>query len=292
MFASKAIEQLWFRRRADGAFAARPGAGASVDATAWAVIALAAAGESTARLEPPLAWLAARQLEDGRLPLEPELRDVIWPTPLAMLAWSAAGTHADRVARAAEFLLRHTGRHWKRKPEDPVAHDTSIQGWPWVLGTHSWTVPTALALLALRRAGRGDHPRVAEGVAMLIDRQLPAGGWNYGNTLVFGQTLRPMADTTGAALAALAGLTSRDKVAASIHYLEGAVRRVRTPLSLGWGLLGLAAWDLRPAPAAQWIEQSLAVSPHTGPYETAALAVLLAAAFAPRGLLEIQAKGG
>jgi len=287
MLASKAIEQLWFRRRADGAFAARPGAEPNIEATAWAAIALAGAGEQAARLEPSLNWLAARQLEDGRLPLEPELADVIWPTPLAMLAWSAAGSHPDRVARAAEFLLRHTGRHWKRKPEEPVAHDTSIRGWPWVLGTHSWIVPTALAVLALRRAGRGEHPRVAESVALLLDRRLPAGGWNYGNTVVFGQTLRPMADTTGAALAALAGLTSRDKVAASIHYLEGAVKRVRTPLSLGWGLIGLTAWNARPAAAADWIEESLRAPERTAPYETASLAVLLIAALAPRQPLGI-----
>jgi len=288
MLASKAIEQLWARRRADGAFAARPAAAGGVDATAWAVLALAAAGEPTARLEPSLAWLAARQREDGRVPLDPELDEVVWPTPLAMLAWSAAAAYPDRLSRAADFLLSQTGRHWKRKPEDPVAHDTSIRGWPWVLGTHSWIVPTALALLALRRAGRKDHPRVGEGVALILDRQLPTGGWNYGNTVVFGQRLRPMADTTGAALAALAGLTPREKVTASIHYLEGVVKRLRTPLSLGWGLLGLAAWDVRPAPAADWIEESLAASARTGPYETAALAVLLTAAWAPKGLLETR----
>jgi hypothetical protein len=286
MLARQGIEELRARRRADGAFAARPGAAPGIDATAWAVVALTAAGEPRARLEPSLAWLAARQQEDGRVPLDPELDEVIWPTPLAMLAWSAAGTHPDRLARAAEFLLRQTGRHWERKPEDPVAHDTSIRGWPWVLGTHSWVVPTALALLALRRAGRGDHPRVAEGAAMLVDRQLPGGGWNYGNTVVFGQRLRPMADTTGVALAALAGLTPREKVAASLHYLEGVVNRIRTPLSLGWGLLGLAAWDVRPAAAADWIEESLAASARAGPYETAALAVLLTAAWGPQGLLE------
>lgn len=289
MLGRNATDDLRMRCLPDGAFPPRPGAGPAVDSTAWAIVALAAAGEEGPQLAPSLGWLAARQLEDGRVPLEPELRDVIWPTPLAMLAWCAAGAHPDRVARAAEFLLRHTGRHWKRKPEDPVAHDTSIPGWPWVLGAHSWIVPTALALLALRRAGRPEHPRVAEAVAMLLDRQLPSGGWNYGNTVVFGQTLRPMPDTTGTALAALAGLISREKVAASIHYLDEAVKRVRTPLSLGWGLLGLAAWNARPAAAVAWIEEALEASGHLGPYETGSLAVLLIAALAPQGLL---VKGG
>lgn len=285
MLVFKAIEELRSRRHAEGAFPTRPGAGPAIDATAWAVVALAASGTEARWLAPSLEWLAGRQLDDGRVPLTADLRDVIWPTPLAMLAWSAAGAHPDRVARGAEFLLRHTGRHWKRNPEDPVAHDTSIQGWPWVLGAHSWTVPTALALVALRRAGRADHPRVAEAVAMLLDRQLSTGGWNYGNTVVFRQTLRPMADTTGAALAALAGLTTREKVAASIHYLEEAVKRIRTPLSLGWGLLGLTAWNARPAAAAAWIEETLAASERLGPYETASLAVLLTAGLAPQGLL-------
>ncbi len=281
----KLIEELRSRRRVDGAFAARPGAGAAVDATAWAVVALAATPEESWRLTTGCDWLAARQLEDGRVPLQPELRDVIWPTAPAMLAWISTSLYSERVARAAEFLLRHTGRHWKREPDDPVAHDSSIRGWPWVLGTHSWVVPTALALLALRRAGRGEHPRVAEAVALLLDRQLPAGGWNYGNTMVFGQPLRPMPDTTGAALVALAGVTPREKVNASIRYLEEAVKRVRAPLSLGWALLGLTAWNARPAAAAAWIEEALAASDRLGPYETGSLAVLLTAALAPQGLL-------
>ncbi|MCS6951283.1 MAG: hypothetical protein NZM33_00325 [Bryobacteraceae bacterium] len=119
---------------------------------------------------------------------------------------------------------------------------------------------------------------------MLLNRQLPGGGWNYGNTTVFGQPLRPLPDTTGVALCALAGLTGRSSVLLSIGYLERILGRIRTPLSLGWGLLGLASWGARPQSASAWIEEALDRETHFGPYETSSVAVLLLASCSPNGL--------
>lgn len=279
-----ALESLRRRRQADGGFGSRPSLAAEAGSTAWATLALAACGAPREEVRLSLAWLADRQLADGRIPLAPDQPDVIWPTPVVMLAWCAAGSDLDRVQRAAQFLLAHTGRHRPRDPDSAVGHDTSLRGWPWVLGTHSWVTPTALSVLALCRAGYRSHVRVAEAVRMLQDRQLPGGGWNYGNTTVFGQSLRPLPDTTGAALCALAGLTDRAAVLASLGYLERILTRIRTPLSLGWGLLGLASWHVRPPTAEAWIEETLRREMHFGPYETSSLAVLLLAARSPYGL--------
>lgn len=120
---------------------------------------------------------------------------------------------------------------------------------------------------------------------MLLNRQLPGGGWNYGNTTVFGQSLRPLPDTTGAALCALAGLAERKLVLPSIGYLARSLSRIRTPLSLGWGLLGLASWNAWPESAGAWVEETLDRQKYLGPYETSSLAVLLLAAHSPNGLI-------
>ena len=172
------------------------------------------------------------------------------------------------------------------EPTDSVAvgHDPRLVGWPWVLGTYSWVEPTALAVLALCRAGHTHHARVEQGVRLLLDRQLSRGGWNYGNTTVYGTELVPQLDMTGVALSALAGLVEADRVAKSIIFLENATRAARTPQSLAWGILGLGAWARRPAQAAAWVDASLALGERYGGYRTTHLAMLLAARGAERAL--------
>ena len=161
-------------------------------------------------------------------------------TPAAKAEWSAA------ARRAAGWLLTVRGR--PIGPSDvmeegrPVyGHDTTLQGWPWVEGTHSWVEPTAISLLALRSAGRAGHPHCREAVKLLLDRQLPAGGWNFGNTTVFGHVLRPQVQPTGLALAALAGEADiRPKVQGSLDFSRTTLSRRTTAASLGYALMGLA----------------------------------------------------
>ncbi|MCA9481876.1 MAG: hypothetical protein KC545_16145, partial [Nitrospira sp.] len=62
---------------------------------------------------------------------------------------------------------------------------------------------------------------------MLIDRQLPHGGWNSGNTLVFGKELLPLPECTGIALQALAGNTERPLVEHSLSYLLDQLPHLR-----------------------------------------------------------------
>lgn len=121
--------------------------------------------------------------------------------------------------------------------------------------THAWVEPTAYAILALRGAGKGEHPRVREGTQLILDRAIPGGGWNYGNPRVYRNTLRPFPGTTGIALAALAGQPSDSRIESGIAYLSHELRRVRSPMSLGWGLIGLTAWGRRPDEASVWLEE-------------------------------------
>ncbi len=281
------LAALILRRLPDGGFAAREGGVYRPDATAWAILALAAAGWEEPALHAARARLAADQQLDGRLPLAPEHPEAFWPTPLAILAWQGASSFSAQQSKAVHFLLNNSGRHFPKKPDSPFGHDSTLKGWPWIDGTHSWVMPTSLAIIALTAAGSGGQARVEEAKRLLLDRQLPGGGWNYGNTTVFGQTLFPMPETTGAALTALAGQIAKAEVAASLAYLAKRVAEIRTPLSLCWGLWGLTAWEARPPAAAQWLKECWQRQDRYGTYDTVALALLALAWIARPGYCPI-----
>jgi len=122
---------------------------------------------------------------------------------------------------------------------------------------------------------------------MILDRQLPDGGWNYGNTFVFGKELLPIPTCTGHALCALAGYTELDVLKLSIDYLNREARKIRTPLSLAWSIFGLTAWSNQPHKAHDWILESLALQSKYGTYDTALLSQLIVAYFTSGNLLSL-----
>ena len=278
------VDRLWERALPEGGFAVKPGGNYRPDATAWAILALSAAGTKADRLESSRASLAASQRSDGRVCVSPEHPEAFWPTPLAVLAWQGSRSHLQQKSRAVEFLINTTGRHPQRKPNARVAHDTSIRGWPWIANTRSWVEPTALSMTALQIAGRGEHERAREATRMLMDRQLNQGGWNYGNTFVFDKELRPMPEYTGMALSALAGRVPETRVKHSLAYLTSQVVNLHTPLSLGWSLMGLGAWGKRPNDSLRRIIESLALQEIYGTYDTPLHSLLIASFFASGGL--------
>lgn len=263
------------RALSDGGFSGRPGGDFQTDSTAWGILAFRASGGAEELLERSRHLLVREQLQDGRICLNKTHPASYWPTSLAILAWQDSLPSREGQQRAIRFLLDTTGFHFPRTPDASSAHDSLLKGWPWVAETHSWVEPTAMSVMALRATGYGRHDRVKEAVHMLLDRQLPHGGWNYGNTLVYGKELHPMPESTGAALAGLSGAVDRDAVLPSLHYLQGEVPRLRTPISLGWSLLGLAAWRLSPPNAAELVERCLANQERYGEYETSALCLLV-----------------
>ncbi len=259
----------------EGGFLTRPDGHYRCDATAWAILAAEAHGASTSELAPSRARLTSRQRTDGGLAIDADHGESLWPTPLAAMAWAGSSLSASSQRLAVRYLLESQGLHWDRVPESPIGHDTSIPGWAWTLGAHSFVEPTVLSLLALSRAGEAGHERAQQGAALLLDRQLSAGGWNYGNTLVFGQELVALPSTTGMALCALAGRVARDQVERSLNYLQVEAARIRTPLSLGWALAALDGFGERSDQADAWIEETLARQSVVGAFETSELALLL-----------------
>jgi hypothetical protein len=119
---------------------------------------------------------------------------------------------------------------------------------------------------------------------MLMNRQLSSGGWNYGNTLAFGKELFPQPDCTGIALSALTGYVPAGEVEKSVRYLRTEIPRLRTPLSLGWGILGLGAWGQRPGQATAWIRESMSRQQKYGVYDTTLVSLLLLALQRKEGL--------
>lgn len=224
-----------------------------------------------------MSWLQERQLDDGRVPASNATDAPGWPTGLATLAWitappGQAASHSRHVDAAVRWLLRTSGAPIPKHP-DLFGHDTTLRGWPWVRDTHSWIEPTAYAILALRATGRADNDRVREGLRLIWDRAIPGGGWNHGNTRVYQQMLPPFPAPTGIVLAALAGTTRTPAIDAAIQYLTRTLADVRAPITLGWGLIGLTAWNARPPAADAWLAESAArvVSQRGRSVETALL---------------------
>ncbi len=283
---SHSIATLRQRALIEGGFGNTDNSNYRSDATAWAILALVAAGNNSDHelLSRARTRLAASQLSDGRVSISPEHPEVYWPTPLALLAWHQSPAHQEMLSRAAKFLLNNSGTHWQSTPEDPDRHDHNLRGWPWLAATYSWTAPTALGVIALKTTGYGTQPRLAEAQSLILDRECLHGGWNYGNRLVFGAELRPMPEDTGIALNALKDSTAKVTLAPSLTYLKSLVKSLRTPIALGWSLLGLGAWGERPAAAADWLSECWQRQERYGVYDTASLSLLILASCSSGGL--------
>jgi hypothetical protein len=284
---AKALQQLRERALSGGGFGIHKGGDFRPDATAWGIIALNALEPETGLIEAARQRLAGAQLGDGRVPISKDHPEAIWPTSLAVLAWQGVPAWKGAQEKAAAYLLATSGMHWKKEPESVASHDTDLKGWSWRSDTFSWCEPTAMAMMALEIAGYGNHPRLEEAKLMLLDRQIPGGGWNYGNTTVFGQVLNPMPESTGMVLNALSHKVSRETVQKSLAYLEKSYPSLKTPRSLGWALLGLGAWGARPAAAPAAIGDCLGRQERFGGYDTSSLALILVATKATGGLVSL-----
>ena len=272
---------------ADAAAVNRP------DAQAWTLLGLRAAGEDASA---HASRLARFQLEDGSLPVRPDLPQAHWPTAIAALAWAGLGDDSRSRARLATRFLTHIEGQHQPKP-DTVGHDTSIIGWSWIDKTHSWVEPSSLALLAIDRAGVDDDraerakKRAAWATDMIMDRQLPGGGWNYGNTVVLKNTLKPLPEETAMALAALRGRVEAAEVGRSLKYLDSERPHLRSPATLAWALLASKAWG-RPVDSEPLVRACLGAQSVVGEYPVDMLAQLLVAVRRPELVLgETDAEG-
>ncbi len=173
---ASALQWLENQRSAAGCWGYLPGASCAGEPTVLAC----AAG-----LRPPLDWLETADLG---------------------FAWMLLGVALRREPRALDLRRRCCERLLATRAlviERTPGHDGTIPSWGWVPDTASWVEPTAYAILSLVATGFGDHPRVAEGRRMLLDRQCADGGWNYGNPVVLGTVMESYPGPTAWAVMAL-----------------------------------------------------------------------------------------
>jgi hypothetical protein len=179
-----------------------------------------------------------------------------WTTSLAVLTLIAIRRQTKHVQMGIRWLLDARGREanwfwrWKFQTVDKsVQFDPAKYGWSWILGTTSWVIPTAFCLIALRQVKNhglyetaGVVERIHMGMRMLFDRMCRGGGWNAGNGMAFGMQYSAYIDATAIALLALCGHEKQPGVQASLAWLMNRLPGCRSPYSLAWGTLALAAY--------------------------------------------------
>jgi hypothetical protein len=228
----------------------------AAEPTALAVLALAGHGRVEAARKAADA-LASMQQTNGEVAVRAGEQWPGWPTSLAVCAWCAIDRsgYQHRIDLAIRWLLANRGQPVDQS--EAFGHNTALVGWAYAEQTHSWIEPTAFGVLAMKSAGRPNEPAAREGVAVLIDRQLPGGGLNYGNTYVLGQLIRAHTEPTGIGLVALAGESDPShRLAKSIAWLRRSIGPETTPLSLGWSSLGLKAQRVDLPDADAWLESA------------------------------------
>jgi len=242
---------------------------------------------SQAALEPTCLGLLALRWDSSpararglRLLLELQNPNGSWPafrcddsegsglTALAVIALINNGETTLQTERGVEWLLGSKGREshwlWRWKFETTDIHvrfDPSKFGWPWLPGTCSWVIPTALSIIALRQAFVCCKPdqvkfRIRRGTEMLLDRACPGGGWNAGNGVVYGVPLVPHLDATAIALIALGGEQRNHAVASALDWLEHTAQTCSAPWSLAWSILAL---DTRSRPVEGLVDRLCAL---------------------------------
>jgi hypothetical protein len=109
-------------------------------------------------------------------------------------------------------------------------------------GTFSWVEPTSYFLIALKRirrqlVGTNVDERIRQGESMIYDRMCDGGGWNYGNSVVYGEKLWPYADITAIALIALQNRHDAIENRVSFAALQNAVKTANSGLALSWSAI-------------------------------------------------------
>jgi len=272
-----AIDALDRRQNPDGGWGAGAGKRSNTEITCLALLGLHAAGDPGlgASVSRALRSLGALQRPGGSWPLSGDLPEGSWTTALATFSLALFEPHRERAVLGAKWLLRQQGRTpgWvarllaRVQREKPVVElNPDLKGWPWTGGTFSWVEPTAYALLALKKlrahlTGTTIGARIREGELMLFDRMCESGGWNYGNSRVFGARLPPYPDTTALALLALQDRAVAEAHRLSLLALQRMAAGVESGLALSWSIICGAAYG---RDTGEWIERLVRAYAATG----------------------------
>lgn len=234
-----------------------------------------------------ITFLLKSQLGDGSWPAFRGDSEGSWTTALAVCSLNATGDFAAAREKAARWLVAERGREgnwlwrWKFKTVDrSVRFDPDKYGWSWSGDAASWVIPTAFSVVALKQftacsRTAESEKRIRLGVEMLLDRACVDGGWNAGNSIVYGVPLRPHIEATAIALLALQDEERSSVIHAGIEWLKGRATSIRSAESLAWCILSLFVYQ----EPIQELKEALAakLSANSGVENTATLATALLA---------------
>jgi hypothetical protein len=247
------FQEVHSRELAGGGWSSSGSPQMSLEATCLAIFsALAEQPSSAPQVVRPLLHA---QFTDGSWPSFIGDRDSSWTTALAICVLNAANDSSGARERGLSWLLKTNGREanwfwrWKFKLADrAVRFDPDRYGWPWLPGSASWVIPTAFSVIAIKQfttCSRTENAerRIRMGVDMLLDRVCVGGGWNSGNSVVYGVPLRAHVEDTAIALLALQDEKRMPAVQASLDWLKQASSSIESVESLSWCILSLFVYQ-------------------------------------------------
>lgn len=225
-------------RNADGGWAYHAAKRSRIEPTCWALLALAHADNRAPQTDVFRIWPP----NDGVLhevsgaPANHAFNALAALTLLLAAADSATAAAILRRIVASKGIVVPNIGHQRQ--------DNSLQAWSWVDDTFSWVEPTAWCLMALKQAlARGPvpgaDPRIEVAERMLVDRACHGGGWNYGNSNVYGQNLSPYVPTTALALLALQDRPGERAVHAGLDWLQQNALTERSAVALSLSIICL-----------------------------------------------------
>ncbi len=177
---------------------------------------------------------------DGSYRLSRGRPQAVWPTALVLFTKAKSDIPAAQLKPIIDKLLTIEGKVVRLETSDAGDIDAGLLGWPWASDTFSWVEPTAWACLALRAAGQGSHPRVQEGLRLLLDRAFDHGGANYGSRVILGKQTEAIPGPTAILLLALQGVNDQPRIDAAKGYLRVVAGQTTDVENLAWIKIALS----------------------------------------------------
>jgi hypothetical protein len=278
-------------QNSDGGWGAIAGKRSNTEATALALLALDSTSADTAIIDKAKNWLSMRQFANGSWPLNDTAKESSWSTALAALALGAIrGSNDDRrrAIKAAAWLLDQAGGKpgflakiilLVKGQKQVVRLDQNLIGWPWTEGNFSWVEPTSYCLIAVKKLQQSlpadkARERIAQAERLIYDRICDGGGWNYGNSEVFGEKLWPYPDVTALALIATHNHPERRENQLSLGVLRELALKTDSGLALSWALICHAVYGFQDPALKNALEQRFARSKFLDEIKTLALSIL------------------
>jgi hypothetical protein len=250
------IPAIGAAQNADGGWPYYPGRSSWTEPTAFSL--LSGIALDAASVQRGAGWLKATRNSDGGWSPQPKVGPSTWVTALvALLPETLIGGEAHHGAitwlieqTGQESSLAHRVRQWMLGNQD--LSQGAERGWPWFPGAAAWVMPTAIALLALRkeqkiRPSDSLRVRIESGQQFLLTHSCADGGWNHGSTHALGYESKAYPETTGVALIALRGVKS-PVVDHGIAVAEKFIQEDQ-PAGASWLRLGLRAQGKPVGPA-------------------------------------------